>query len=299
MNRGAEARPLQIIRDALPQLTGAKLRVAEAILNDPDEVERGSITWLAKQADTSPTTITRLSIAWGYTGFPDLRAAIANENGRDVQAGWESDIGSEVTPESAPADVLRILGSLQFKAVRSAIELVDLQAIDSAATAIAKAKRVHIFAEWGDTPPATELYFRLFRIGVPVWIHAGAYEAEVGAGLLGKEDVALVLSRSGESEIARTFLERAKENRAIAQLVTGTPESTLGQLADISMFTGTGLGGSWTEYFAGRSSDGLICGLLWMLVAQKVPDSFEVPAPSAVAKPIRAEAGKKNQRRRQ
>ncbi|MFG2769823.1 MurR/RpiR family transcriptional regulator [Streptomyces sp. NPDC048350] len=267
-----EVSPLELLRTELPDLTGAKLRVAEVILRNPTVAGRSSITWLAQEAQTSAATITRLSTALGFDGFPELRAALAREHGRDMQAGWEKDIGSAITPEDPPAKVLSTLAANQFSAARNAMAAVDLEAMAQVADRIVSAGRVQLFGEWGDAPPAQELYLRLFRIGIPVWFDDGAYFAQVGASLLGEGDVALVVSRSGESPIAAKFVEVARDHGALTVLITGDPQSPLAAAVDVPLHTGTGTGNSWTDYFAGRSSDSLVGALLWALVAQRVPD---------------------------
>lgn len=277
MIRAAEQSPLQLIRDALTSLSGARARVAQTILDDPYEAGRNSITWLADKAETQPATVTRLSTALGYSGFPALRAAVANENGREVQAGWESDIGSEISPGDLPEDVLNVLAGHQFRAIRSAMANIDLTAVLRAADSIVAAKRVQIFGEWGDKPPADELYMRLLRIGVPVWVGEGAYSARVGASLLTPGDAAIIVSRSGESDIASGFMTEAARHGATTIVLTGDPGSSLAGQCDIALFTGTGGGHTWTEYFAGRASDDFLGGLLWMLVAQRLPSAFALP----------------------
>lgn len=267
-----EVSPLELLRTELPDLTGAKLRVAEVILRNPTVAGRSSITWLAQEAQTSAATITRLSTALGFDGFPELRAALAREHGRDMQAGWEKDIGSAITPEDPPAKVLSTLAANQFSAARNAMASVDLEAMAQVADRIVSAGRVQLFGEWGDAPPTQELYLRLFRIGIPVWFDDGAYFAQVGASLLGEGDVALVVSRSGESPIATKFVEVARDHGAMTALITGDPQSALAAAVDVPLHTGTGTGSSWTDYFAGRSSDSLVGALLWALVAQRVPD---------------------------
>jgi DNA-binding MurR/RpiR family transcriptional regulator len=266
--------PLEVLRTALPTLTGAKLRVAEMILRDPLVAGENSITWLASEADTSPATITRLAAALGFSGFPALRAAIALENGRGAQAGWERDIGSAILPNDPADQVLSTLAGNQFQAARNAMASVDLVALEELANSIVGAGRVHLFGEWGDAPVAYELYLRLFRIGIPIWFHEGAYFAQVGAGRLGKRDLALVMTRSGESDIAERFMDVAQAHGATTAVVTGNPKAALSKKADITVATGTATVGitSWTDYFAGRSSDTLICAALWALVAQRMPD---------------------------
>jgi len=246
------------------------VRVAKIILDDPYEAGRNSITWLADKAETQPATVTRLSTALGYSGFPALRAAVANENGREVQAGWESDIGSEISPTDSPEEVLNVLAGHQFRAIRSAMTNIDLNRVVSAADSIVAANRVQIFGEWGDKPPADELYMRLMRI-------EGAYSARVGASLLAPGDVAVVVSRSGENDIASKFMVEAAGHGATTILLTGEQDSPLARECDMVLFTGTGAGHTWTEYFAGRASDDFLGGLLWMFVAQRLSSTFTLP----------------------
>ncbi|MFB2596684.1 MurR/RpiR family transcriptional regulator [Herbiconiux sp. P17] len=278
MNTAADPSPLQLVRDALPKLTGGRRRVAELILADPLEAGRNSITWLAEQSGTQAATVTRLSTALGYSGFPALRAAVANESGRESQAGWESDIGPDLTPNDSPEQVMNVLAGHEFRALRNAMANVDLGLLSQAADTIASAKRVEIFGEWGDRPPAEELAMRLLRIGVPVWSREGSYSTRLAASLLAEGDVALAVVRSGESDVASAFLNEAAAHHATTIIITGVPDGPLSADADIVLFTGTGGGRTWTEYFAGRASDDFLAGVLWMLVAQRLNASFVMPS---------------------
>jgi len=277
MSTAADPSALQLIRDLLPSLTGAKLRVAQVILADPLEAGRNSITWLAEQASTQPATITRISSALGYSGFLALRAAIANEAGREIEAGWASDIGGDITPNDSPEHVISTLAGHDFRALRSAMANLDIERLTEAADRIVGAKRVEVFGEWGDRPPAEELSMRLKRIGVPVWSHDGSYSAQVGAGLLTENDVAIAVSRSGEAAVADAFLAVAAQRGATTIAITGNSDSLVGRRADIVLSTGTGGGRTWIEYFAEQASDDFLAGVLWVLVAQRLNASFALP----------------------
>jgi DNA-binding MurR/RpiR family transcriptional regulator len=271
MERAAHADPLQALRDALPDLSDAKRVVAQAILGDPGFAGSASITALAERAKAQPATITRLATGLGFSGYPALRAAIAEENGRGTQAGWESDIGTEIHPDDSAEQVVSVLAARQFAAMRSSMSSLDLELLQDLADRIVKARRVSLFAQWGDLPPAHELHMRLMRLGVPVWLHEAGYESEVAAAVMGAGDVAITICRAGESDLAERFLAVAKNRGATTAVVTGEPESSLGRTADLTVFTGMRLGGSWTDYFAGRITDSFTTSLLFVLVAQRVP----------------------------
>ncbi|SDT19481.1 MurR/RpiR family transcriptional regulator [Microlunatus soli] len=270
--RAQPANPLQLITDALPRLRGGTARVARTILTSPDEIAAGSITRLAAAADTAPATVTRLATHLGFDGYPALRAAIARESGRAAQSAWESDIGSAIAPGDPADKVLNVLASTEVNALRNALASIDLAAVERAADAIAAAERVHVYGEWGDAIPAQELSIRLLRIGVPVWFHDGNQSSRIGAGLLSTGDVGIVVARSGNDPIAEEFVRLASAQGATTVVITGEVDSAVAGAGDIVLFTGTRNGRIWTEFFAGRASDVLTAGLLFVLVAQRVPD---------------------------
>lgn len=265
--------PLEQLRSVLPELGGAMLRVAELILAAPEQAGQESITKLAQRAETSAATVTRLANQLGFDGYPAMRAAIATQHGRDVQAGWERDIGKEITPDDTPGDVLDVLARDQIGAARNALASIDLNAATLAADRIAAASRVLIYGEWGDAIPARELHIRLLRIGIPVWYSEGPEFGRHTAGLLDEQGVAIVVNRSGDDPNGRRFLELANERNAATVSITGIPESPIARQSRFVLFTGTRQGSTWTDYFAGRASDTLCAGLLFVLVAQRVSDT--------------------------
>ncbi|GAB2552904.1 MurR/RpiR family transcriptional regulator [Kribbella endophytica] len=286
VDRAGTPSPLQLAKRALPDLNGAMLRVAEQILANPDDVARGSITKLAEAAQTSAATVTRLSTHLGFAGYPALRAALAMEVGRGLEAGWASDIGHAIGPADPPEQVLNVLASTQANALRNALASIDLNDATRVADAIAGARRTHIYGEWGDAIPARELYIRLLRIGIPVWFFDGPQSAQIAGGLLGPGDVGLVVTRSGTDGTTLDFVRRSAGQGALTVAITGVVSSPVGELADVTLDTGTQAGGTWTEFFAGRASDTLTAGLLFVLVAQRVPDHLTANHPGGPGQPV-------------
>lgn len=267
-----DAAVLQQIRNTVPELNPAMARVARVILADPQQAASATITALATAAETSATAVTRFAARLGYAGYPALRSAIAMDTGRGVQSGWERDIGLAISPTDPAAEVLDILAGTQARALRDAVRLIDVSAVQSAASAIAGAQRVHIHADWADAVPAEEMYLRLLRIGIPIW-SLGSDLASLSAmtPLLSPGDVAIALNRSGSSQALLDAVSRAGEQGATTIAIHGDPRSPLAEASTIPLFTGIQDGTVWTQYYAGRASDSLLGSLLWVLVAQQTP----------------------------
>lgn len=257
------------LRAALPDLGGAMRRVAEVLLARPAEAAAGSITWLAQEAAAAPSTVTRLATALGYPGYPALRAAIAVDRGRTQQAGWEEDLGTAIAPDAPVEQVLHILIATELSALRAARGQLDLPTIEALADAMAGARRIHLCGEWGDAISLQELYFRLLRIGRPVWLHSTPSEARIASTLLGPGDVALGLTRDGTNPVVTDFLTRCRANGAATAVITGSAVGPTNDAAEWIIADGTEGGTTWPEFFAGRAADTLVTALLWVLVAQR------------------------------
>ncbi|MGP5198636.1 MurR/RpiR family transcriptional regulator [Brachybacterium alimentarium] len=267
----AATRPaLQALREAIPDLNQTMRRVAEEILADPLGAGSSSITALASRAGAAPASISRLATRLGYAGFPALRSAIALENGRNAQSGWERDIGSEITPDDSAADVLDILAGTAARALRDAVAWIDVSRLEQAASAIAGAERVHLYGDWGDSVALRELHMRLQRIGVAAWfVDSGPVTLRAVCNTLTSKDSVVVLNRSGEDEVSARVLHDARDMGASTVAIHGAPGSPVDRGADISVFTGIRNGKVWTHYYSGRASDTLVTSLLWVLVAQR------------------------------
>ena len=136
------------------------------------------------------------------------------ENGRHAQSGWERDIGSDITPKDSSADVLDILAGTASGALRDAAAVIDVDAVEQAASVIARAERVHLYGEWGDSVALRELHMRLQRIGVAAWFLDGSPAAlRAICNTLTNTDVVVVLNRSGEEEGYRTSFARCSVER--------------------------------------------------------------------------------------
>ena len=286
-----DASALQQLRESLPELNPTMRAVAKALLEDPLRAGTVSITTIARLAGASPASVSRLAARLGYEGFPALRSAIALDNGRTRQSGWEQDIGTAVSPDDPARRVLDTLAGTAARSLRDAADLLDVERFEEAASRIASAERVHLYGDWGDSIALRELQMRLMRIGVAAWFHeAGHNTLRLVAATLTVRDAVVVLGRSGRDEQAADFLRDAAAAGATTIALHGDAGSPIAAEAELALYTGVRNGTVWTQYYAGRVSDVLATSFLWLLVAQQrsadptsrdVGDSIFETAPDA------------------
>jgi len=61
----------------LPKLSKSEVKVAEAILADPEAATRSSIAALASLAEVSEPSVNRFCKRFGASGFPDFKLRLA------------------------------------------------------------------------------------------------------------------------------------------------------------------------------------------------------------------------------
>ena len=72
-----EANLLSELNAALPDLNKSEIKVANAILEDPEAATRSSIAVLASAANVSEPSVNRFCKKFGATGFPDFKLRLA------------------------------------------------------------------------------------------------------------------------------------------------------------------------------------------------------------------------------
>src|SRR5512139_3559012 len=258
------------VRACLPEFTGALRRVAEHVLTDPAGASRATIVELAERSGTSPATITRFCRAVGFEGYADLRLAIAGETGRAARsAGWAVDIGREIEPSDPLERVLRQIMAADTQAMRDTAAMTDIAAVERAADAIASASRVDIYGASGSALVGAEMQFSLHRIGVAAWSWPDIHNGLASAALLGKDDVALGISHSGQTRETVEMIAEAGGHGATTIALTSFPRSPLADVADVVLLTATQATTFRPDALSARHPQLVVLDLLYIAVAQR------------------------------
>ena len=226
------------MRSALPQLQPAEHRVAEVVLKDPAAAAQLSITELASRADTSVATVARFSHSVGFSGYPQLRLALAGAAARESALGAPArrppaDLDEAETTE----DIVATIVHHEVRALQETAEHLDLSALDAAVAAVAQADRVEIFGVQASGLVATDLQYKLIRAGRVAFAWTEFHGAMTSAVLLGAGDVAIGISHSGATLDVIEALAAAKEAGATTIAITNFSGAPIVEHADIVLTT--------------------------------------------------------------
>lgn len=214
---------LAIISSYFPSLTKSEQKVAQYVLANPDEIETISIQDLAKRASVGESTIIRFVRKIGYTGYQDFKLALVkNQFHEDITASSSLN-NDESRVQKYYHDSLS--ETLQF--------LTDQEKeVKEIAKKINNAESIYLFAAGNSTTVATDFSNRLVRIGKKAIFYPDSHIQAINASVMKKEDVAIAISVSGNTEDILLNLEVAKKTGASIVGITNYMNSGIFNLSD-------------------------------------------------------------------
>jgi DNA-binding MurR/RpiR family transcriptional regulator len=229
---------LALVRRSLPKLSAAEARVAETVLGDPTLVIDLAINDLAKLCRTSLSTVARFAQTLGYSGYRELRVAVARTvtlaQAQQTRFGLDS---TTIDPEDEPPAIAAKLAAMEIDAIEKTALGIDAAALDRVARAVVAARHIDLFGQAASSLTAQDLQLKLSRIGCSVSHSPDPHLAVTTASLRSSDDVAIAFSHGGETSETVRALEVARDAGALAVAVTSAAESPVALAADVVLLT--------------------------------------------------------------
>lgn len=221
------------IRTHYASLPPAEQRVADQILTAPEEVLRTPISNLARRCSVSDATVFRLSQSLGYTGFPQLKAALAV----DLLTPGSIDAGT-IKLGDGMWDIVHKLTTLVAQGLRDTFSVLRPEVLQHTAAVLAGARRIEIYGVGGTSGPLADIVgYRFLNLGLPA---TGISTQELmlrRASMLQEGDVAFGITHSGVAVPVVEALRVAREQGATTICLTNHARSPVTGAADIVLQT--------------------------------------------------------------
>ncbi len=216
---------------ALETLSRAERRVAEVVLADPEMVVSGTLRDVAAAAGVSEPSALRFCRSVGVASFRDFRIAVAQDLTARSADGAPA---AQVTADDTVVRSTRKVFANTLAAVRDLRDHIDEAAIEQAALALARARRIDIYGMGASALVAADAQHKLFRITNVATAYQDAHMQLMAAATLSQEDCALAISHSGGTSELLDCVEQARDCGATIIAVT-RPGSPLAEAAHITI----------------------------------------------------------------
>jgi DNA-binding MurR/RpiR family transcriptional regulator len=255
---------MPLIQGRLPSLKRAQRRIAEAVLDDPEQFVSHSISELATDYGVSAGSIVIFCKSLGLKGFPALKIAIARELSEPVLL-----FGESIRQQEGSPSILEEVFERHVESLRQTFKLNTPDSFETAVKFLLKAKRIVLFSTGLSYPIAYSLYGRLRFIGLPAFIEFDTHLQLASAAEIRRGDVAIAVSVAGSTRETVECLRLAKDRGASTICITNSVGSSLAQAADIPLYAAP----SAVKYFqaplASRVTQLVIADVLLVLIGQR------------------------------
>jgi DNA-binding MurR/RpiR family transcriptional regulator len=222
---------LAYVRAVTPTLAPAEQRVAAVVADDPGGAAAKTVSELSAQCRTSETTVIRFCRAIGFSGYPELRLALAAAAQAAASSGWQ-DVGSEIGPGDSTDEIIKKIAYGDARAVQETAAQLDTGTLAAVVDAVAAARRIDVYGVGASAFVALDLQQKLHRVGRAVYAWQDPHSAVTSAALLRSGDVAIGISHSGTTADTIKSLAEARKRRAVTVAITNFPNSAISGVAD-------------------------------------------------------------------
>lgn len=223
----------ELILERFSTLSPKMQAAARFIVDHPNEVVIASMRALAERAGAHPATLVRLAQQLGYAGWPELKAAFAEDLGLHSERYGQrakslaarvhhTDLTSEMF--AAQQENLKLTEALCTTSLRAAVKLLQ------------RARSVHVAGFRASFPIAYSLVYgyRLFRNSVQL-IDGQNGGLEMQLRLIESKDAVVVISFAPYSRESMVVVDSARSAGAQIIALTDSNASPLALAADLSV----------------------------------------------------------------
>lgn len=220
------------IRSHYARLSEKEKKIADYILNNPENIIHSTINDVAEDLNVADATVFRFCKRIGFKGFQAMKITLAAEIIEPIQQ-----IHEEISESDDERTVMEKVFQSNIHTLKSTLNLIDETAIEQAVDLLLKAGRVDFYGTGGSAVIAMDAYHKFIRTGIKVFTFMDSHFQIMSASQLTKHDVAVVISHSGTNKDTMNILKTAKRNGAKIIGITGYPKSPLAQNSDVVLYT--------------------------------------------------------------
>lgn len=231
------------IRRMVPYLKPALKRIAQQILEAPEDVKSISIKDLAERCEVSESTVTRFVREIGVTNFQQLKIRLAEElTHATVKAAPilpHKNVYEDITSSDDTRSILEKVSARYAITVDDTLNGSNVSEIENAVDLIHNAKTLAFFAMGSSIISVENALVRFMRVGKPCQFFRDQGVRHISTATLNEDCLAIGISNSGRTISTVEALKAAKGQGSKTLCITSFPSSPITEVADVKLFTNT------------------------------------------------------------
>lgn len=222
------------IEQGLDTFKPSERKIAQYILDHPEELMGLSITELADRSSTSEASVVRFCKSLGLKGYQELKLAVSLEVSK--KKSKPKVLFEQIGPDDTTKDIITKVSSGNIQAIKDTTKVLSADELEKAIEAIDQAKSINIFGLGASSIVALDIQYKFMRINIPTHMYFDSHIQLTSAVHLSKGDVAIGISYSGRTKEIVEALRIAKERGATTICITQYGDSPIVNNSDIKLF---------------------------------------------------------------
>lgn len=253
------------------QLFDAEKKIAKFILNNPKKVVDMTVSELAEISDVSIASVSRFCRKVGLKGFAQLKISLAQEL---VDTHKSGEASNDISVDNIPQSLQNILAN-KVTELKQTVNLINTDEFREILEGIRDASRVQVIAVGNTIPVAIDAAFKFNELGIPTT--AGTiWETQLSYSFtLGKGDVLIAISNSGESDKVLEAVKIANNNKAMTIGITNSPHSAIGEEVQYHITTATREKLFLDEFCFSRVSASTVIEIIFLFLTEMIENSHK------------------------
>ncbi|MGN1193786.1 MAG: MurR/RpiR family transcriptional regulator [Dorea sp.] len=252
----------------IPTLPRAEKVFAEALVENPETILQMTLAEVARETNSSDTSIIRFCKRLGMHGYTELREEVDKAIEENKEGKDEDTVNSSDDIKAIMKKVFRS----NIQTLQNTMVIADDENYLKAVEALVDARSIHFYGV-GDAFAACQFaYMKFLRLGVNCSAQSDVMMQFMGANNLGPGDVALAVSYEGRSRNVNQAMAIAKKRGATTICITKMNKSPLLKYVDIPLYISISDLSVGRERVTRRVGDQFILDVLYMGYVTKKRD---------------------------
>ena len=213
---------LGTIRENFEQMFSAEKKVAQFILDEPEKAVMMNVSEIADMSEVSDATVVRMCKHIGYTGYYQMKIHLSHELGRNIL---------QERHRNGKPETLRDMTEIQAASLLDLANSLNLKTLLACAQLIHRSALIHVIAVGHTLPVATDLGFRLARLGKQATYFMVPEHFLAAINIARETELLIAISRSGSSRQVLQGTELALQRGMKTIAMTTQVSSPLSKLA--------------------------------------------------------------------
>ncbi|WP_147802738.1 MurR/RpiR family transcriptional regulator [Alkalicoccus halolimnae] len=230
---------LHRIRASYHSFRTKEKKIADYILEHPEEIVHSTISQVAENLEVADATVFRFCKRIGFKGYQAMKIALASE----IVTGMK-DIHETILEGDSEKEVAEKVFKSNIRTLEDTLEVLDADAFQQAVQLLLSARRIEFYGNGGSGVIAMDAHHKFIRTGIPTIAYSDSHFQVMSASQLTSEDVVVLISHSGANRDILEAQEVAKAHGVNTIGITTLAKSPLSERVDVPLYTVS----SETEY---------------------------------------------------